>query len=178
LIAQSHTYTNWVETVRYSPNGRRLITSTYSPRQVQSWDVADRRPLATNNFPGPTPLSIAFSPDGETCVTGGFGSELRFWHTATLALKQVLPRQRGTAMLLAWSPEGRTLGAALSDGNLLLWHPATKRLLLTLAALPAPLRSFTALMFSANAETLAACDDQGDLHLWHAPHPQDRAVAE
>jgi WD40 repeat protein len=169
LLLQRRPYHDWVETISYTPDDRLLLSSTYSPRQLQVWSALTRESLATNNFPGPTRLACAFSPDGARCVTGGFGTELRLWRTETLDLETALSRQRGTVTLFAWSSDGQTLAAATTDGQLRFWNTLTWRLMFCSAALPAAGRTLMDMCFSPDAQWFAACDDRGALTLWHAP---------
>jgi WD40 repeat protein len=162
-------HTDAVDGARFTPGGRRLMSWTLYPRIVKTWDVASRQVLAVNEFPGPVNLSLAFSPDGEECVTGGFGLDVRRWTTTTLGLRGVLPRQTGEIRQLAWSPDGRTLAAGSSDGKLQFWHAPTGRLLFTLLDQRDSLRGFTDAAFSPDGEWFAACANSGELHLWHGP---------
>lgn len=171
LLVRSQPYTDPVEGLRYAPNGRYLLTWTSSPRLVRTWRVATRACVATNHFPGPVALALAFGPDGEACVTGGLGADARVWRTASLDRQQIIPRQRETIHLLAWSPDDRTIATGCQDGRVRLWQRATGRLLLTLLELPPSQRDLLDLAFSPDGQWFAACDDQGGLHLWHGPMP-------
>ena len=172
LLAQQQAYADPVEGLRYSPDGRYLATWTWSPRDLRSWQVATRQCLATNHFPGPVALSFAFAPNGEECVTGGFGTDARVWRTASLDLLGIIPRQRGAMHRLAWSPDGLTIAAASQDGQLRFWHRSTWRHLLTLLDRSSDNRQLRDLAFSPDGQWFAACDDHGELHLWPAPPPE------
>ena len=169
LLAQQVSYADEVEGLRYSPDGRLLMSWSFSPRFMVSWDVATRRALATNEFPGPVILGFAFAPDGIECVSGGIGGDVRRWDAATLNLRGVLPRQHGDAQWMAWSPDARTLAVAGSDGRLQFWHTRTGRRLLALMDSGDSLPRVLGIAFSPNGEWFAACENSGELHLWHGP---------
>ena len=169
LRAHHSVYPAPVEGVRYSPNGRFLMSWTYSPRRMISWDVASRSALATNEFPGPVALAFAFAPDGTECVSGGFARDVRRWDTASLNLRSALPRQHGNAQRLAWSPDARTLAVAGGDGQLQFWHIHTGRPLFMLEEASSTGQEFFDIAFSPDGEWFAACENTGELHLWHGP---------
>jgi WD40 repeat protein len=162
-------HTNAVDGLRYSPDGRLLLSWTFYPREIKTWDSRSRRLLAINQFPGPVRLVLAFSPDGQECATAGFSSDVRRWDAESLRLRSVLPRQTGTVLQLAWSPDGRTLAAGSSSGRLQFWHAPTGRSLFTMLDFHSSLRSLTGLAFSPDGQWFAACDNDGLLHLWHGP---------
>jgi len=170
LLERRKLYNDPVEGVRFSPDGGHLMTWTFSPRRMVSWNSATRRPLATNDFPGPVPLSFVFSPDGQECLTGGWGMDVRRWDAGRLDLQSILPRQRGGIHSMAWSPDGRTVAAASDDGKLQFWHAPAERLLFTLLEFPNSTRRLRGLAFSPDGQWFAACEETGELHLWRGPN--------
>jgi WD40 repeat protein len=154
--------------VRFSFDGRYLMSWTPNPRMVNSWSAATRAVLSTNLFLGHNIFAIAFAPDGETCATGGL-NDIRLWRAATLDPAGGFPAQRSNVDQLAWSPRGSTLASASYDGKLRLWHVPTGRLLLTLVDAPAASGGFSGLTFSPDGQWFAAIDLQGQLLLWPAP---------
>jgi serine/threonine protein kinase/WD40 repeat protein len=177
LVGQAPAHDQAVAGMQLAPNGRRLITYTYFPREMKSWSVNAGRWLATNHFPGRNLLALALSPDGAECATGGVGTSFRLWDTDRLELRTTSPPQRAEVHLLAYSPDGQTLAEASGDGKLRLWHLPTRRPLLTLSDRPTSQPRLIALAFSPDGQWLAACDTAGELHLWPAPRHDARPPA-
>jgi WD40 repeat protein len=135
-----------------------------------SGEVATRRALATNEFPGSVALVFAFMPDGAECLSGGFVGDVRRWDTATLNLRGVLPRQPGDAQRIAVSPDGRTVAVAGRGATIQFWHAFTGRQLFTLADSGGMAHRTLDIAFSPDGEWLAACENTGELRLWHGPN--------
>ena len=107
----------------FAPNGRTLA-SVATDAVVRLWDVTSRilrRELNCGDEPGASDLGhvtarmpLAYSPDGDLLVSGGWEDEtLRWWdpETGELLLRDVNPRQPSEITALAFSPDGRTLAA-------------------------------------------------------------------
>jgi serine/threonine protein kinase/WD40 repeat protein len=76
-------------------------------------------------------VSVAFSPDGSTFVTGGADGVVRLWDGAALAEQRAWnidsdPRQHYRNMQVYYSPTGKTV-AALFRGRVLLFDVASDR---------------------------------------------------
>jgi WD40 repeat protein len=83
-------------------------------------------------------LSVAFSPDGRTLLTGGPSkldpsrpqtTEGKLWDPVTLQEVGSLPALRGTLAGVIFSKDGRTLALALAEGGLALldFDPETRQ---------------------------------------------------
>ena len=64
-------HTLQVSSVAFSPDGQRIVTSSWD-RTAKVWDVASGRELLTLKWHGAPIHSVAFSPDGQRIVTGSF----------------------------------------------------------------------------------------------------------
>src|SRR5262249_28594021 len=64
--------------------------------------------------------AVAFSPDGNTVLTGGQGKEARLWDAATGQLIGLLEHQGGIARV-AFSPDGKTILTGSLDRTVRLW---------------------------------------------------------
>src|SRR5947207_1825843 len=77
-------------------------------------------------------LSVDFSPDGKTLVSGSRDGTIRFWDPQTGQEKAVLKGHTGDIETVAVSPNGRLLASSSHDTTVRIWDVGSARLVRTL----------------------------------------------
>src|SRR5262249_21220891 len=112
--------------------------------------------------------AVAFSPDGETILTGGFDDTAWLWEAATgKQLHELGHIGAGWGDLFSrdgrgvvFSPDGKTILGSY-DGTARLWEIATLKQL-------GPVLPGNALAFSPDGRTIMTCEFVGAVRLWDA----------
>lgn len=116
--------------VRYSPDGRYVVTTEYGTR-VRMWRVADGEEVRAFELTGTKGgLHASFQPDGKRIAIGNRNGETHVFEVATGRRVFVLS-QRSTHDI-AYSPDSRRLAVAYVDGNVRIYS-ASGELVATLA---------------------------------------------
>ncbi|KAJ6564303.1 WD40-repeat-containing domain protein, partial [Mycena capillaripes] len=131
-------HTNWVTSVAFSPDGKRIVSGSYD-HTVRIWDAetgaALREPLEghTNSV-----TSVAFSPDGNRIVSGSYDATVRIWDAETgAALREPLEGHTDWVTSVAFSPDGKRIVSGSYDHTVHIWDAETG------AALGEPLEGHT-----------------------------------
>ena len=114
-----------VQSMAFSPDGRRLVTGSSTP---VLWDLATGRLLRKFSVHTGVILGAEFSPDGRTLASGGSDGTIRLWNPETGKLLAPLHGHTGRLTSIAYSPDGETLASTSVDGTTRLWDTDLGRL--------------------------------------------------
>lgn len=107
--------------IAFSPDGDGLASGGGS-RNIQLWQIADRRCTAT--LPGHISgvNALAFSPDGRLIASGGIDRIVRLWRVEASECIATLSGHSASVNAVAFSPDGRWLVSGSGDRTLRLWR--------------------------------------------------------
>ncbi|WP_213007780.1 TIR domain-containing protein [Paractinoplanes toevensis] len=162
--------------LEFSPDGRTLAVVT--DNGLMLWDVANRlRPVLLGKFSGSFSGAVAFSADGRTVATGGYGEPtVTLWNLADRAAPArlaVLTGHSDDVGALAFSPDGHILASGSDDHAVVLWNVTNRVRPVRLATLYGHSLKLTSVAFSADSHTLATGGDDYATILWDITSPAE-----
>ena len=159
-------------TMAFSPDWRILASGDAHPygcwdqnSPVTLWNPDTDTMLRTLEGHTDSILSLAFSPDGLTLVSGSCDRTMRLWEAGTGTLRRILRGHTDGVGSVAFSPDGRTLASGGWDATVRLWDAGTGTLLHTLEGHESTVSSVA---FSPDGSTLASGGGDNTVRLWDA----------
>lgn len=119
-------HTNSVFTLRYTPDGRFLLSGSRDAR-LKSWDTESDYSLAAEVVAHMYAInSISFSPDGKHFVTCSLDKSIKLWDAGQLKLLKVIDKARhaghGTSVnKLLWTAYDGEVVSASDDRTISIW---------------------------------------------------------
>jgi hypothetical protein len=114
------------EAVRFSPDGKFLLTGGNNDSLPRLWDVKTGKMLQQlNGHNGGAVYSVAISPDGKLGASGGSDNSIRIWDLKGGKLVSTIQQHWGAVRGLAFIAGGKQLVSASNDNTVRVWDVAT-----------------------------------------------------
>ena len=157
---------DYVEAIAFSPDGKTLASSGYSPNHIiRLWNTDSGELCGT--FDGYEEiLALAFSPDGTVLASSGGEPDypIRLWNVATRQLQDTLFGHTDWTFALSFSADGETLVSGSEDHTVRLWEVHTGELKCLLEEHRDDVNSVA---FSRDGKVLASGSSDGTIQLWN-----------
>lgn len=108
-------------------------------------------------------LSISYSPDGKTLLSGSRDKSLKLWDSETGKELRTLKGHTGAVWSVSFSPDGKTLLSGSSDKTLKLWDAETGKVLRTLHGHSSIVMSVS---FSPDGKSVISTGGDKTIKLW------------
>jgi WD40 repeat protein len=159
-------------TVRFSPDGKILVATTFSPDSVEKcgaiarlWDIASSQPLGAPLQHADYVVATAFSADGSLVATAGKDNTARVWDAHTGAPVSPVLRHLRTVEMITFSPDSRRVATASWDGTARIWDARTGAALGRPAAHDQPVLD---VQFSPDGRRIATASRDKSARVWDA----------
>ena len=157
---------DYVEAITFSPDGRTLASSGYSPNHIiRLWNTDTGKLRGTLNA-NEEILALAFSPDGTVLASSGGEPDypIRLWRVATRQLQDTLLGHTDWTFALSFSVDGETLVSGSEDHTVGLWDVYTGELK---GLLDEHRDDVNSVAFSPDGKVLASGSSDGTIQLWN-----------
>ncbi|KAK6531042.1 hypothetical protein TWF281_007869 [Arthrobotrys megalospora] len=134
-LLQKLEYSDYVKTVAFSPDSKRLASGSGSDDGIRLWDAATGEQLQKLEGHSGRVEVVVFSPDGQRLASGwgegpGEGPDdgiIGLWDATTGEQLQKLEGHSGRVYAVAFSPDGQRLasGSGSDNGTIRFWDVAT-----------------------------------------------------
>jgi WD40 repeat protein len=125
-------HTRGINCLAFSPGDQNIQTSPIlasgSRGETKLWDLSKGELIDTfSEYPWVISgqvdeiNSLAFSPDGQTLVSGGADSTIKIWHAGARDLIDILHKHNGMVRCVAFTPDGRMLATGGDDRKIMFW---------------------------------------------------------
>ena len=137
-------------------NDRRVVVADLASPVPQLVEVGRHRTYV---------LSLAFSPDGTTLLSGSEDGYVQLWDVAERRpkLEQPLRRHTGAVNAAAWSPDGSQVATVSGDGSVKVWSQETLEVTLQQGH-PTPVFSVS---FTPDGNSLLTGGEDGLVRVWN-----------
>jgi WD40 repeat protein/serine/threonine protein kinase len=173
-------HTRSVDSVAFSPDGRRLASMSPADGTVRLWQVSDGALLQTLEESTDRVLDMAISPDDAIMATGLSDTTVQLWQVSDGTLLRSLVGHNDWVSSVAFSPDGAILASGscanrdvlprrCSDGEVRLWRVSDGTPLQTLPLFTGFVNSsswLSSLAFSSDGTMLAAGLMDNTVRLW------------
>jgi WD40 repeat protein/transcriptional regulator with XRE-family HTH domain len=126
----------YVDSVSFSPDGRRIVT-TSEDAGVRIWDANNGEELLTLYGQTAGVANAAYSPDGTRIASAIGNNQVKVWDSATGRELLTLAGHGSGVLTVGFSPDGTRIVTASRDGTARIWNISPNRELLTLVNGPA-----------------------------------------
>jgi len=177
LREQSARVLNWLSTTNAAEG---LVLAIYTMDQGQSLPTVESMAQSSllsaiqvaqeaNRLQGhrDAVISVAFSPDGKSIVSGSEDNTIRLWDAQTgKPIGQPMKRHDKSVLSVAFSPDGKRIVSGSEDNTLQLWDVQTeKQIGEPLQGHQAPVRSVA---FSPDGKSIVSGSEDNTIRLWDA----------
>ncbi len=135
----------------FNPDGT-VMTQLLADGQMQSYRMADGRPMPATGVPSGAVNALALSPDGSLVASAGSDNKVSLWRVADGQQVYAFKGHTHMSSALTFSPDGSLLASGSSDGVVFVWETGTGA---QVAALEAP-GGATQVAFTPDGKRLAA----------------------
>src|SRR5262245_33090768 len=114
-VAKELTHKQPLIACRFDPKGLYVFASS-EDRTIQRWELASGKQVAFPGHDGWT-FALAFSPDGQTLLTGGADGKLTWWPATADEPKPLrsIDAHKGWLRSIAVSPDGALVATCGND---------------------------------------------------------------
>ncbi|MDR1174301.1 MAG: WD40 repeat domain-containing protein [Treponema sp.] len=162
LFLQGHS--DDINTVAYSPDGRRIATGS-KDNTVKIWDVESGREIRTLSGHTNSVRAAGYSPDGRRIVSGSLDTSAKIWNAETGQEIRTLSGHSGGIRSVAYSPDGRRIVSGSIDKTVKIWNAETGQ---EIRALTGHNSSVYAVNYSPDGRRIISGSRDNTIKIWDA----------